>query len=54
MVAPAWFETDAGRGGLAVSLRGVTKIFDGGVMALGPFDLAVRKGEFVSPIPIFC
>ncbi|MHC2394330.1 NitT/TauT family transport system ATP-binding protein [Bradyrhizobium liaoningense] len=33
---------------LAVSLRGVTKAYDNGVMALGPFDLAVRKGEFIS------
>ncbi|MET0719427.1 MAG: ATP-binding cassette domain-containing protein, partial [Tardiphaga sp.] len=32
----------------AVSLRGVTKIYDNGTVALGPFDLAVRKGEFVS------
>jgi NitT/TauT family transport system ATP-binding protein len=34
--------------GLAVSLREVTKTYDNGVMALGPLDLAVRKGEFVS------
>ncbi|MGL9622238.1 ABC transporter ATP-binding protein [Bradyrhizobium sp. U531] len=33
---------------LAVSLRGVTKTYDNGVMALGPFDLTVRKGEFIS------
>jgi NitT/TauT family transport system ATP-binding protein len=33
---------------LAVSLRGVTKAYDNGVMALGPFDLVVRKGEFIS------
>ena len=33
---------------LAVSLRGVTKTYDNGVTALGPFDLAVRKGEFIS------
>ncbi|MCG2638821.1 nitrate ABC transporter ATPase [Bradyrhizobium sp. CCBAU 11434] len=33
---------------LAVSLRGVTKVYDTGVMALGPLDLAVRKGEFIS------
>jgi NitT/TauT family transport system ATP-binding protein len=33
---------------LAVSLRGVTKTYDNGVVALGPLDLAVRKGEFVS------
>jgi NitT/TauT family transport system ATP-binding protein len=34
--------------GLAVVLRGVTKTFDNGVMALGPLDLDVRAGEFVS------
>ncbi|MBV8927035.1 MAG: ABC transporter ATP-binding protein [Bradyrhizobium sp.] len=34
--------------GLAVSLREVTKIYDSGVTALGPLDLRVRKGEFVS------
>ncbi|WP_027565861.1 ABC transporter ATP-binding protein [Bradyrhizobium sp. URHA0013] len=33
---------------LAVSLRGVTKTYDNGVLALGPLDLAVRKGEFIS------
>ena len=33
---------------LAVNLRGVTKVYDNGVMALGPLDLAVRKGEFIS------
>ena len=35
-------------GGLAVSLRGVTKRYDSGLMALGPLDLDVRQGEFVS------
>ena len=39
-------EGDAG--GLVVSLRAVTKVYDNGVMALGPFDLDVGKGEFVS------
>jgi NitT/TauT family transport system ATP-binding protein len=34
--------------GLAVSLRAVTKIFDNGVTALGPLDLDIPKGEFVS------
>ena len=34
--------------GVAVSLRGVTKVYDSGVAALGPIDLEVRKGEFVS------
>src|ERR1700682_4197473 len=44
MVEPVTFcET-----GLAVSLRGVTKVYDSGVMALGPLDLDVAKGEFVS------
>jgi NitT/TauT family transport system ATP-binding protein len=33
---------------LVVSLRGVTKTYDNGVMALGPIDLEVRRGEFVS------
>ena len=32
----------------AVSLRGVTKVYDNGTVALGPLDLTVRKGEFVS------
>jgi len=34
--------------GLAVSLRAVTKVYDSGVAALGPLDLDVREGEFVS------
>jgi NitT/TauT family transport system ATP-binding protein len=34
--------------GLAVSLRAVTKAYDSGVMALGPVDLDVGQGEFVS------
>lgn len=41
-------EAEAGLTALAVSLRGVTKAYDNGVMALGPLDLAVRKGEFIS------
>jgi NitT/TauT family transport system ATP-binding protein len=41
-------ETDAGALDLAVSLRGVTKVYGNGVMALGPLDLDVIKGEFVS------
>ena len=40
--------TETGLTALAVSLRDVTKTYDNGVMALGPFDLAVRKGEFIS------
>jgi NitT/TauT family transport system ATP-binding protein len=39
---------DSGASGPAVTLCGVTKVYDNGVMALGPFDLTVRKGEFVS------
>ena len=31
-----------------MSLRGITKIYESGVAALGPFDLDVRRGEFVS------
>jgi NitT/TauT family transport system ATP-binding protein len=41
-------DTDIAIGGNAVSLAGVTKAFDKDVMALGPFDLEVAKGEFVS------
>jgi NitT/TauT family transport system ATP-binding protein len=41
-------EIDAPIAGLAVSLRGVTKTYDNGVMALGPLDLDVPRGEFVS------
>src|SRR6267154_4581789 len=41
-------ERDSRSAGLAVSLRGVTKVYDSGVMALGPLDLDVGKGEFVS------
>src|SRR3954464_13414312 len=33
---------------LAVSLRGVTKTYDSGLVALGGIDLDVGKGEFVS------
>src|SRR5260370_34588906 len=40
--------TASGSAGLAVSLRGVTKVYDSGVSALGPLDLDVRKGEVVS------
>src|SRR6201996_8258611 len=41
-------DTGMNEAGLAVSLRDVTKTYDNGVLALGPLDLAVRKGEFVS------
>jgi NitT/TauT family transport system ATP-binding protein len=39
---------DGGMAGLAVSLRDVTKTYDNGVMALGPVNLDVAKGEFIS------
>jgi NitT/TauT family transport system ATP-binding protein len=41
-------DIDADIAGLAVSLRGVTKVYDNGVIALGPLDLAVASGEFVA------
>ncbi len=41
-------DIDRATADLAVSLRDVTKAYDNGVMALGPLDLDVRKGEFVS------
>ena len=48
MAEPALPEIDAGAAGVAVSLRGVTKVYDNGVAALGPLDLDVTRGEFVS------
>lgn len=50
MAEPAAALPDAAdnNAGIAVSLRGVTKRYDNGVAALGPIDLDVRKGEFVS------
>jgi len=41
-------EANSSTAGLAVRLRGVTKVYDSGVMALGPLDLDVSRGEFVS------
>ena len=41
-------ERSADQNGLAVSLRAVTKVFDNGVAALGPLDLDIPRGEFVS------
>src|SRR5689334_12107763 len=38
----------AGTAALAVRLRGVTKVYDSGVAALGPVDLDVKRGEFIS------
>ena len=48
MAEPALSETAIDAAGLAVRLRAVTKIYDNGVSALGPLDLDVAKGEFVS------
>jgi NitT/TauT family transport system ATP-binding protein len=48
MAEPAVSETDIDTAGLAVRLRAVTKVYDNGVIALGPLDLDVAKGEFVS------
>jgi NitT/TauT family transport system ATP-binding protein len=47
MAEPATL-SETSTAGLAVRLRGVTKVYDSGVMALGPLDLDVSKGEFVS------
>jgi NitT/TauT family transport system ATP-binding protein len=41
-------EIEPGVAGLAVRLRSVTKVYDSGVAALGPLDLDVSQGEFVS------
>src|SRR5256885_11922646 len=41
-------DVETGMAGLAVRLRGVTKTYDSGVAALGPIDLDVRRGEFMS------
>jgi NitT/TauT family transport system ATP-binding protein len=41
-------DIDANPAAPVVSLRGVTKIYDSGVAAIGPLDLDVRRGEFVS------
>jgi NitT/TauT family transport system ATP-binding protein len=49
MAAPAAMSgSGANSSGFAVSLRAVTKVFDNGVTALGPFDLDIPKGEFVA------
>jgi NitT/TauT family transport system ATP-binding protein len=49
MAEPATLSgSDAAAADLAVRLRGVTKVYDSGVMALGPLDLDVGRGEFVS------
>jgi NitT/TauT family transport system ATP-binding protein len=41
-------DIDGGPAGPAVRLRAVTKVYDNGVKALGPLDLDVEKGEFIS------
>jgi len=41
-------DADGGAAPVAVELRDVTKIYESGVIALGPFDLRVTSGEFVS------
>src|SRR5262245_20066901 len=48
MAEPAVSEMDIDAAGLAVRLRAVAKVYDTGVTALGPLDLDVAKGEFVS------
>src|SRR5215217_1710995 len=48
MAEPALSVTDIDAAGLAVRLRAVTKVYDNGVAALGPLDLGVAKGDFVS------
>jgi NitT/TauT family transport system ATP-binding protein len=47
MASPAAL-SEVDTAGLAVSLRGITKVYDTGVAALGPLDLDVPRGEFVS------
>jgi NitT/TauT family transport system ATP-binding protein len=39
---------DVASGSFAARLRGVTKTYANGIAALGPIDLSVRRGEFVS------
>ena len=48
MAVSALSESDIDAAGLAVRLRAVTKTYDNGVTALGPLNLDVAKGEFVS------
>src|SRR5882724_8769496 len=48
MAEPASSATGIDAGARAVRLRAVTKIYDSGVAALGPLDLDVARGEFVS------
>jgi NitT/TauT family transport system ATP-binding protein len=46
--APVPEQAMVSRDELAIDLRNVVKTYDNGVVALGPIDLAVRRGEFVS------
>ena len=48
MAESALSGTDSGVGDHAVRLRGATKVYDNGVTALGPLDLDVARGEFIS------
>jgi NitT/TauT family transport system ATP-binding protein len=48
MVDPAPSETDIRAAAPAVRLRDAVKAYDNGVTALGPLDLDVARGEFVS------
>jgi NitT/TauT family transport system ATP-binding protein len=48
MADPASSTIESGTADIAVRLRDVTKVYDSGLRALGPFDLDVRRGEFVS------
>jgi NitT/TauT family transport system ATP-binding protein len=48
MAEAALSDVELSAAGLAVSLRDVTKTYENGVVALGPIDLRVRQGEFIS------
>lgn len=49
MAEPAARSSDfATRADVAITLSGVSKTYDNGLVALAPLDLAVRRGEFVS------
>src|SRR3954451_1439710 len=48
MAGPAALSETDSEHGVEVRLRAVTKIYDSGVMALGPLDLDVCNGDFVS------
>jgi len=45
---PSPNDLDSSASRVAVELDGVTKTYESGVMALGPLDLRVARGEFVS------